>query len=270
VPRPIQLDWSAYPISLVIAVETSVKSEAVLDKLGGSGILFSQLLAADQGETAMISFSDETRVHLAFTADPDSVTASLRKLHVEGGGDCALDGIMAALKLLAGRKPGRRRVIFVIAEKRDRSSKNELPEVMREIQRQNAAIYWLTYSPLLAPLTAHAKTLKSDDPKINGTLDPDSIKPLDLVGGLSRLLHMDQPDLSSLFATATGAHTMNFLQKSALEDEIQAIGEEVHQQYIVSFQPPPGEPGIFHTIRVEVKDRPGLTAKTRAGYWSVQ
>src|SRR5262249_18419956 len=47
VPQAIQMDWMTYPISLVVAVETGANSGAVIDKLGGSGILFTQLLAAD-------------------------------------------------------------------------------------------------------------------------------------------------------------------------------------------------------------------------------
>ena len=60
-----------FPISLVVAVETGANSAAVIDKLGGSGILFTQLLAADAGETAVITFSDDVKVHQDFTSDPD-------------------------------------------------------------------------------------------------------------------------------------------------------------------------------------------------------
>ena len=37
----------------------------------------------------------------------------------------------------------------MIAEKRDRASRPKLPDVMARVQRLNAAVYWLTYSPLL-------------------------------------------------------------------------------------------------------------------------
>src|SRR5439155_3207818 len=67
VPQAIQMDWMTYPIDLVVTVQTSSNSGAVIDKLGGSGILFTQLLAADAGDTAMISFSDEVKVHQDFT-----------------------------------------------------------------------------------------------------------------------------------------------------------------------------------------------------------
>ena len=82
VPQAIQMDWMMYPISLVVAVETSVNSGAVIDKLGGSGILLTQLLAADAGETAVISFSDRVKVHQEFTVNPDSVIHSLRMLQI--------------------------------------------------------------------------------------------------------------------------------------------------------------------------------------------
>src|SRR5258708_23155063 len=100
VPQAIQMDWMTYPISLVVAVQTSSNSGAVIDKLGGSGILFTQLLAADAGETAMISFSDEVKVHREFTSNPDSVIHSLRMLRKEGGNAHMLDAMRQALLML--------------------------------------------------------------------------------------------------------------------------------------------------------------------------
>src|SRR5690348_13464250 len=47
----IQVDESFSPISLVVAIQTSANSAAILDKLGTSGILFTDLLAGDRGET---------------------------------------------------------------------------------------------------------------------------------------------------------------------------------------------------------------------------
>ena len=72
VPRAIQMDWTSYPIDLVVAVQTSENAGAVIDKLGGSGILFTQSLAGEAGDTAVISFSDDVKVHQDFTGDPDA------------------------------------------------------------------------------------------------------------------------------------------------------------------------------------------------------
>src|ERR1700722_1713367 len=62
VRQPIQLDWAPFPISLVVAVQSGKEAEAAMAKLEGSGILLTQFVAADKGETAVISFSDEVRV----------------------------------------------------------------------------------------------------------------------------------------------------------------------------------------------------------------
>jgi VWFA-related protein len=284
VPQAIQMDWMTYPISLVVAVQTSSNSGAVIDKLGGSGILFAQLLAADAGETAVISFSDEVKVHQEFTGNPDFVTHALRMLRKEGNDAHILDAMRQALLMLEQRPPDRRRIILMISEKRDRSSKAKLPEVVERVQRLNAAIYWLTYSPFLEPFTVRPKTaedLKPEAERIKArkcdtcpspddTAVPPDLGPGDYIHGLGELIRLRQPDLSTLFAKATGGRTLSFLKKNALEHAIQLVSEEVHRQYILSFEPKGGEPGTFHAIRVTVKNRPELQVRTREGYWTVQ
>jgi VWFA-related protein len=284
VPQKIQTDWMTYPIDLVVAVQTSENSGAVIDKLGGTGILFSQLLAADAGETAVITFSDEVKVHQDFTSDPDPVIHSLRMLRKEGDNAHILNAMHEALLMLDHRPPGRRRIILMIAERRDRSSKIKLPEVMEQVERLNAAVYWLTYSPFLEPFTVKPKTaedLKPEDERIkvqkcalcpapDDTPVPPDLGPGSYLYGIQELIRLHKPDLSHLFTKTTGGRELSFLKKSALEQAIQLVSEEVHRQYILSFEPKGNQPGEFHAIRVVVKNRPELHAKTRDGYWALQ
>ena len=276
------------PIDLVVAVQTSANSGAVIDKLGGSGILFTQLLAADAGETAVISFSDDVKVHQEFTGNPDFVIHSLRMLRKEGDNAHILDAMHQALLMLEQRPSGRRRIILMIAERRDRSSKTKLPEVMEQVQRLNAAVYWLTYSPFLQPFTVKPKTAEDLKPEAERikvqkcALCPapdDTPVPPDLGPGgyLYRDRGIDAACISRIFPAYSrrppAGETLSFLKKNALEQAIQLVGEEVHRQYILSFEPrgaSPSEPGTFHTIRVVVKNRPELHVKTRDGYWVVQ
>ena len=284
VPQAIQMDWMIYPIDLVVAIQTSSNSGAVIDKLGGSGILFTELLAADAGETAVISFSDDVKVHQDFTGSPDLVIHALRMLRKEGGNAHMLDALRQALLMLGQRRPGRRRIILMVAERRDRSSEAKLAAVMEQVERLNAVVYWLTYSPLLQPFTVKAKTAEDLKPEAervkvqkcvlcptpDDTPVPPDLGPGGPLYAIGELVRLHQPDLSSLFTGVTGGRTINFLKKNALEQAIQLIGEEVHRQYILSFEPKGGEAGKFHSVRVTVKDRPELQAKTRAGYWAVQ
>ena len=284
VPQMIQMDWMTYPIDLVVAVQTSSNSGAVIDKLGGTGILFTQLLAADRGATAVISFSNEDKMHQDFTGNPDFVIHALRMLRQEGGDARMLDALYQALLMLQRRPPGRRRIILMIAEKRDRSSQAKLVEVMEQVERLNAAVYWLTYSPLLQPFTVKPKTAEDLKPEAersksrkcalcpspDDTPVPPDLGPGGYIYAIGELMRLHQPDLSSLFTKTTGGRTLNFLKKNALEQAIQLVGEEVHRQYILSFEPKRGDPGKFHAIRVAVKNRPELQAKTRDGYWALQ
>jgi len=284
VAQAVHMDWMMYPIDLAVAVESSSNSGAIIDKLGGSGILFTQLLAADAGETAVISFSDEVKIHQDFTGDPNLVIHALRMLRKEGGNAHMLDALRQALLMLEHRPAGRRRIILMIAEKRDRASQARLDEVMERVERLNAVVYWLTYSPFLQPFTVRPKTAEDLKPEAERikvrkcALCPgpdDTPIPADLGPGgpfyaIGELVRLHQPDLASLFTRVTGGRTLNFLKKSALEQAIQLVSEEVHRQYILSFEPKGDDPGKFHAIRVAVKNRPDLQAKTREGYWALQ
>ncbi|MFN7992630.1 MAG: VWA domain-containing protein [Bryobacteraceae bacterium] len=282
VPQRIQMDWMVFPIDLVVSVQASDNSGAVIDKLGGSGILFTELVAADAGETAVISFSDEVRLHQDFTSDPDLVVHALRMLRKEGGGPDTLDALQRALTMLEHRPPGRRRIVCVVGERRDRSSQAKLDEVMRQVQRANAAVYWLTFSPLIEAYTVRPKTaedLKPEAERIkvrkcpecpapDDTPVPADLAPLNI--GLPDLLRLRKPDLSNLFTRTTGGRTLNFLRKNALEQAVKLMGEEVHRQYVLTFEPKRTDPGKYHAIRVVVKGRPDLQVKAREGYWPAQ
>jgi VWFA-related protein len=284
VPQPIQMDWMQYPISLIVAVQTSANSGAVIDKLGGSGILFTQLLAAEAGETAVISFSDAVTIRQEFTGEANAVIHALRMLRKDGGGARMLDAMDRALTMLEHRPPARRRIILMIAEKRDRSSTVKLPQVMERVQRLNAAVYWLTWSPMLEPFTVKPKTMEDLKPEAErikvkqcAMCPPpdDRPAPPDLGPGgyfyaIGELIRLHRPDLASLFSSTTGGRTLSFLKKGALERAIQLVSEEVHRQYILSFQAKSAEPGTFHALRALVKNRPELQVRTRAGYWAMQ
>jgi len=284
VPQAIQMDAMTYPIDLVVAVQTSAASTPVIDKLGGVGILFSQLLAGAAGETAMISFSDTVKLHQDFTSDPDSLSHSLRMLRKEGGNAHMLDAMQQALGMLARRPRGRRRIILMIAESRDRGSDASLPEMMRQVQRLNVAVYWVTWSQFVQPFTVKPKVaedLKPIDARIKFTScmlcpRPDETPvpyepgPGGFLYTIGELARLRLPELPGIFTDNTGGRTLSLVKKDALENAVQLIAREVHRQYILTFEPKGAEPESYHSIRVTVRGRPELRITSRAGYWAVR
>ena len=259
VPQKIQMDWMTYPIDLVVAVQTSANSGAVIDKLGGSGILFSQLLAADAGETAVISFSDDVKVHQDFTSNPDLVIHSLRMLRKEGDNAHMLDAMHQALAD-AGTPPAR------TPANHPHDRRKARPFEQRKAARSHGAGGAAQCRGLLADLFAipgavhgEAQDRRGSEtrgrahqgpevralPAPDDTAVPPDLGPGGYVYAIHELIRLHKPDLSSLFTKTTGGRTLSFLKKSALEQAIQLVGEEVHRQYILSFEPKGGEPGHF-------------------------
>jgi hypothetical protein len=187
--------------------------------------------------------------------------------------------------MLRTRANERRCVMLVIAERRDRGSRTRLASLLGRAQQQNAAIYWLYYSPFLAAFTNRPKTKwdrMTDEEKLRRSRDgggrfpfpedeeilPPETPPGGLIPLFKELKRRADPDAAGMLTAATGGRTVRFLKRSGLEEAIQVIAEEVHRQYVVTFQPAPDASGSFHTLRIVVAGRPALAARTRAGYWS--
>ena len=288
VPQKVQLQVVDEPVSLAVLIQVSPNASAVLDKLGRSGSLLSDLLAAYQGETAIITFSDAVNLAQDFTPDSTKLTKVLKYLRPKYDGAVLYDGVSAALHLLDKRDSSRRRILLVIAQQHDRASKTKLEVLLHDPALQNTTIYWLTYSTFLTPFTSKTKTKwdrmtdeeKHDPLRFQGDhpfpfpeeevgLPPD-IAPGSLFDIFTSLAERTNVDAAALLSRTTGGRTWAFLKQSGLEEAIHAVADEAHQQYIVSFAPKPDAPGVFHALRAEVKARPELKVRTRTGYWSVR
>ncbi len=289
VAQKIQLQVTEQPISLAVLIQVSTNAAAVLDKLGRSGILLTDFLAAYQGETAIYTFSGETRLAQDFTPDSARLNKILKYLRPKGEGCRLYDAMAEALHGLDARDRPRRRILLAIAQTRDDGSNTKLDDLLRDAALQNTTIYWLTYSTFLTPFTNKNKTKwdrmtdeeKNDPrrmqpgkhkypwPEEQEGLPPDTA-PGDLFSIFTAIRNSANVDAAALLSRTTGGRTFNFLKQSGLESAIHAVGDEAHQQYMVSFEPKAHEPGVFHPLRAEVRGRPELRVRTRSGYWSVK
>jgi len=286
VPQTIQVEGMDMPVSLVVAIQANTASRAILDKLRGSGLMFSDLVSGERGETALVSFGDDVSVVQEFTPDATKVSRAMRRIRPRGNGCALLDGILESLRLLETRGPGRRRIILVIGERRDRSSQAKIADVLQQKQMYGTAMYWLTYSTFLAPFTSRTQTVwdrmtdeEKEDPRRmqsgkvlyawpeEETPLPPEVTPGSLISIFSELKHKTDLDAAAALSQATGGRSFAFLQHNAFERVVLAASEEIHRQYIVLFQPKRDPSGPFHTIRAEVRGRPDLQVRTRAGYW---
>jgi len=87
------------------------------------------------------------------------------------------------------------------------------------------------------------------------------------VKGVSDPNHVDLGDLSlPVLATQTGGQVL--MGSSDLTSLIDRCIADAKTYYVLTYNPPPAaHPDEYHGIEVKV-DRPGLTARTRTGYYS--
>ena len=309
VPRAIHVDDEFMPISLVLVVQATATAHPILEKLRKEVSLLEPLIAGDLGDAALVAFASDVTVLNPFMVralrrrdqEPpsnfDAIARSLRNLDVMGTGASVNDAMLRAVQLLDEQPPRRRRIILLIAEKHDRSSKSKVQDVLAEAQRANVTIYPVTFSPSLTPYTTRAP--RFCDPPPSPRLDKDERKCKDcdrecgmcarqcfrtddkqhelppsmeqngmnLLAVFVELKRLAQIDLAGLYAKSSGGMVTSFLRKEGLEKALENIGADLHSQYLLSFQPDANAAAGFHYIRVEVKDRPELVVRTRPGYW---
>lgn len=252
-PRPFDTEERVQPIALVIVVQASLNAAAMLERVNRIGSMVEPLLIGRRGTAAVIRFANDPELVLPFTNNPARLTQALAGLRPRGAQRRQLDAVAEALRLLKGR-PDHRRVILLVSERRDMGSRRPLDEIASEAQRDNVAIYSLTFSPTLGELTAKP-----------GRAAPPS--GLNLAALFKLLKQMGEKDSSGVLSQSTGGRPLGFLKQETLEEAITAIGEELHSQYLLSFVPSAADSGRFHTLTVRMRRRTGVLVRARLAYW---
>ncbi len=254
-PRKVDVDTHHQPISLVIAVETSAVAAAALVHVRPVGSMIEPLVTGARGEVSVLTFDGEVRVAEEFTRNPARVVTAMRKLSARGAGSAMLDAVAAGVRRLAERPAGRRRVLLLIGEARDRSSKSALEEVVTLAQRENVTIYPITFSAYATALTARPGEASSGGGGFS------------LLAVFREIAQLGKENAAEALVRYTGGRRLGFVKQDALERAISSIGEELHGQYVLSFTPEANLPNEFRRIEVKLPGHPALQVRTRPGYW---
>ncbi len=280
-PQRITADVRDEPLSLVIAVQRSSNLTDILPKIQRIGSLLNDLIAGQDGEVAVVSFDHRIQVVQDFTNETQKVSEAMRKMTPGSSNHAVVDVTMEAIRLLQKRPVDRRRVLLLIAEKRDKGSEGRLREALTQAEFANVAIYSLDISGVVAGLTSRA--MPQPPPPIPTTaqampagaaVTPTTVDqnyyngnwvPLfvDIFNGVKSVFVDDTLDAFTRF---TGGKEYAFVSDKSLEKAVQGLSEEIHSQYLLSYNPTTLNEGGFHEIRVVV-NRGGLEVRTRPGYW---
>jgi len=279
--QDITADVRDESLSLVIAVQRSANLNDILPKIQKIGPMLNDLVAGQDGEVAIVGFDHRVQVAQDFTHETQKIEEALRSLKPGSSNHGVNDVVMESVRMLRRRPPDRRRVLLLIAEKRDKGSENRTREVLTEVEFANVAIYSIDISSVMAGLTqtpipppppsipstaqhipaGGAQTPTTIDQNYyNGNYIPVFVDIFKAVKGI----FVD--DTLDVFTRFTGGKEYSFIKEKGLERAVEGISQELHSQYLLSYRPDNQNEGGFHEIRVTV-NRPGLEIRTRPGYW---
>jgi VWFA-related protein len=284
-PQTIKVDEVVQPVSLVVAVQADSKVEAILPKVQKLGTILEDMVAGDSGEVAIVAFDHRIQKLQDFTSDPDKITEALKKLKPGSQQSALTDAVNEAARMLEKRPKERRRVLLLIAESLDKGSEGRAREALTRLEFANVIVYALNISRVYAELTSKPALPRPDPIPPGGRHVPAgavstptataqmtgapgygiNFAPMivEIFRGVKAAFVQNPIEIYTQY---TGGKEVGFVSQQDLERAAQNIGREIHNQYIITYNPNNKNEGGLHQIRVEVT-RPGLEVRTRRGYW---
>ncbi|HYL69466.1 MAG TPA: VWA domain-containing protein [Candidatus Limnocylindria bacterium] len=275
-------DLGAESLSIVFVVETSSHIEPMFPAVKHSGIVFAQAVMGMTAEVAVVGYDDSVDLLQKFTTDSDHTQSTINHLRMGTFGSRLYDAMQRGVSLLEQRPTAQRRIMVVVGEAQDTGSESKFGEVLRTAQLANVTIYSIGLSTAMADLRAK--------PQEKPTLGPPGTYPIPTPNGQPQTPDLERqmqeagdlgalaiwliktgknaigPNSLGVASKATGGLHVNVKKDGSIEKAMDAIGGEIHAQYTLGYQPSKDVPYGYHEIKVVV-DRPGVTVRTRPGYY---
>ncbi len=283
----LYIDEAYVPVSLVLVIQRSAATEPVLPTVQKVGSMLEPLIIGERGEAAIVTFDHRIETIQDFTNDTDQFKKALAGLRPGSQTRAMSDAVLHAARMLKRRPADHRRVIVLISETQESGSTARVKDALLEVELNNIIVYSVNMSRWVNKIAA-----KPDYPRPSPI--PPSARPMPqgmantpttqaqmsaLGGQMGNVLPLVREIFTAtkavfisnpqeLYAKYTGGSEYSFLTLRGFEEAMQKLGDELANQYMLSYSPSDAVKldGGWHTIEVEVR-RAEATVKTRNGYW---
>ena len=287
VPQQLtNFELASEPLSLVILLDTSQRVAPLLERVRKSGILFTSYILGQFGEAAVMTFDTDLNLRQEFTSDPDKIISAVASIPAGGNGRRLADALDWAVNMLLDRPEGRRRVIIAITEPSDDGSRIPVGMPLRHAQLAEISVYTISLSGAQADMMRRPEeTPVPDSPYPPGVFPlpptPGQVQTptteanrqyarLDLLSAIAALVstlqHTRKENVLELYAQGTGGLNYSSWSRTGFENSINEIGQDLHNQYQISYRPSNRDQEGFHRVEIRVS-RPGTSVRTRPGYY---
>jgi VWFA-related protein len=253
----VQEEMDTAPVALVVAVELGGMSVLEFDKLAKLGPLLDLFLADDRSLAALVGFDSKPHLICDYTHSGDEINQSLKHLQPGDGGDAILDTVSYSVDLLESQPKEYRRVLLLISEERDHSSKHTRPDqLIRKIGRSDVLVMSIAFSPSRAEL-------------IHDTKDSGDQRTMNMVSALVMAVKGFKKNVAKAIAQMSGGEYETFTGGKRFEQRVVDAAKHTRNRYLITFSPTDPTPGL-HTIRVRLAQDYSARIVARANYWREQ
>lgn len=213
----------------------------------------------------LISYSTEAELQVNTTNDPEALMTKIRKMK-PGGGAAMYDAIYMACtsrNLVKGEPFEPRRIIVIIGDGHDSSSKKGHDEVVELAQRNLVSIYGIS-TAAFGFISEGEKQLLKITEATGGRVEAPLNK--GLYKDISGYLSTPSDEGNYAIKVGTGGYASEIAQ--GMFRAIANVAGEVTTQYVLRYIPDNNDsPKAYRKIRVEVVGYPNLRIRHRDGYY---
>lgn len=224
------------PLSIALVVDTSgsIRDKLALEQEAAIEFFYT-ILRRGKDRGMAISFDSAVEVQQEFTDDPEVLASSIHKIRA-GGGTSLFDAVYLAISERLAKEPdNRRKVIILISDGDDNSSRISQTETLEIAQRYNVIIYCIS---------TNQSAYFGGKEQVRG----DNV--------LKKL------------AGETGGRPMFPAKVADMSLQFRDIGEELRAQYSIGYIPTRPDDNSFRKLRIEVVSNKNYKARARSGYYS--
>ena len=250
----LRVDGEAAEISELTRSETPIRLAMLFDNSSSVSIardfekeaalkFFRRVIRPEKDLAALYSVATTVRLEQPFTSEISSLTRAIEGFIPPEGATKLLDAVIESSDYLSG-VPGRR-VIVIVSDGDDTLSDGTFEQTMRALQQANCQVFVV-------------KTTDFENYKRTGSRR-----------GNANIRQLAAERRMLEIANQTGGSVYSPVDEREVDEAFRQIIAALSQQYILSYYPEneSAKRGQFREISLTVKNKQGLTVKTRKGYY---
>jgi len=245
----LDTDTDNAPLSLVQTGRAAVDEFYKLQVLP---TMLNALTGSAPHRIAVVAFDSQPQMLQNFTSSTELARKALYSIQPGDDGAAILDAVWYAADMLQDEPKQNQRAILLISETRDHGSRTPVKALIQKVGSGNTIVYTLTFSPAR---TEFLNDLKYGGGK--GLLEP-------FVMAVQALRKNTAAEIPHM----TGGEYLGFHSASGLDGKIGLLANQVHNRYMLSFQP--AHPtAALHLLSVSLRSQDiGATVLARTNYWA--